>query len=163
MCVYQWHCLGFSLFTRGVSGMIVIQPHLARNMSTFLPRLHKEPLFVSSDRSLPTYSLRSVLATPAVNLIHWSNENVNTSVGYPLQPSADQKPVPSFPICHFLSVPLLRSSCFGELIWACWFVLALQIYLNLNALVFAIWNVGASRAAGVHGGFLGLEFALVLL
>lgn len=29
---------------------------------------------------------------------------------------------------------------------------ALQIYLNLNALVFAIWNVGASRAAGVHVG-----------
>ena len=34
------------------------------------------------------------------------------------------------------------------------FVLALQIYLNLNALVFAIWNVGASRAAGAHGGSL---------
>ena len=37
------------------------------------------------------------------------------------------------------------------------FVLALQIYLNLSALVFAIWNVGASRAAGVHGGFLNLN------
>jgi hypothetical protein len=31
------------------------------------------------------------------------------------------------------------------------FLLALQICLNLNALVFAIWNVGASRAAGAHG------------
>jgi hypothetical protein len=30
--------------------------------------------------------------------------------------------------------------------------LALQIYLNLNALVFATWNLGASRAAGALGG-----------
>ncbi|KAI0006072.1 hypothetical protein BJV74DRAFT_802004 [Russula compacta] len=29
-------------------------------------------------------------------------------------------------------------------------VLSLQIYLNFSALVFAIWNVGASRAAGAH-------------
>jgi hypothetical protein len=36
--------------------------------------------------------------------------------------------------------------------------LALQIYLNLTALVFAIWNVGASKAAGVHGAFLGPRF-----
>ena len=31
--------------------------------------------------------------------------------------------------------------------------LALQVYLNLIALVFASWNVGASKAAEVHGEF----------
>lgn len=73
-------------------------------------------------------------------------------MGSSLQPSVNQNPVPAFAIRLFWSVVLENTSYLIRPRLSNFAFLALQIYLNLNALVFAVWNVGASRVAGAHGG-----------
>lgn len=41
-------------------------------------------------------------------------------------------------------------------------ILALQLYLSFTALVFAVWNVGASRAAGARGEPQALVYSVLV-
>jgi hypothetical protein len=77
-------------------------------------------------------------------------------MGLPSRPSSDEKSLPSYAICHSLSVkqPCPEPQAFVDRVH----FLALLIYLNFTALLFAIWNVSANRAAGLHGESLELDF-----